>query len=47
MHNATTTNSMTSTRVHDDTLIRTAPDNTEAVRVFADFCAESAYCWDH
>ena len=29
-----------------DTLIRTAPDNAEAVRVFADYCAESAYWWD-
>ena len=30
-----------------DTLIRTAPDNAEAVRVFADYRAESAYWWDH
>ena len=29
-----------------DTLIRMAPDNAEAVRVFADYCAESAYWWD-
>ena len=29
-----------------DSLIRTAPDNAEAVRVFADYCAESAYWWD-
>jgi len=29
-----------------DTLIRNAPDNAESVRVFADYCAESAYCWD-
>ena len=26
-----------------DTVIRTAPDNAEAVRVFADYCAECAY----
>jgi hypothetical protein len=30
-----------------DTLIRTASDNIEAMRVFADYCAESAYWWDH
>lgn len=30
-----------------DMLIRTAPGNVEALRVFADYCAESACWWDH
>lgn len=29
-----------------DTLIRRASNNPEAVRVFADYCAEAAYWWD-